>query len=146
MSLGVEDASFATCVLGLDISILSGDSQQLPVLELLRPGGEGEGGGCKTQYLGPMCPGLLFIFQFSWIDGLRYDPYLCTRKAICHRSFPTQWERDEHSKECFWYCPRQGCPRKPLTKRRDIDQHKSYHRREDAKAQRVTEALEEDEI
>ena len=41
MSLGVEDASFATCVLGLDISILSGDSQQLPVLELLRPGGEG---------------------------------------------------------------------------------------------------------
>ena len=98
-----------------------------------------------TKYLGPECLLPPLTFHLSFVDALRFGPYLCKKRAICHRSFATQWERDQHSKDCFWYCPREGCPRKPLTKRRDIDQHNSYHQREDAKAQRVNEVLEEEE-
>ena len=37
--------------------------------------------------------------------------------------------------------PREGCTKKPLTKRRDIDQHNSSHRIQDAKEHRLSDAL-----
>ena len=98
--------------------------------------------------------------QFSapglWVDSLlTYHSQNCLFQHILCRNLGVQVEtvqrgtlllireRDQHSKECFWYCPRIGCTRKPLTKRREIDEHNRFHRIQDAKEQRLTDALED---
>ena len=80
-----------------------------------------------------------------WISALEYTPYPCLRTAICSQVFRTQHERDVHVMNCFWFCNVPGCSKglggEGLSKKRAIEQHKSFHRTRDAKKARLMDEL-----
>ena len=94
-------------------------------------------------------PGMIAWSQRMFLTLLRISRdgqpqlFVCKRPqggAVCGLQFTTLMELRNHRGECTWVCPVEGCGRKEK-KEREINYHKSMHRRNDAKRAAVLNLL-----